>query len=459
MSIRLRLTLLYTAILALTLVAFSVALYFTLANVTEGVVQDGLEVEAQRIVSERSFSLQNVKAPNGPALPLTYVQTRDLNGTIIGKSFGYADFALPLDETRLARVVQGKPSLAIAWKETKRLMVYSAPVKQGNQIVGVIQVARSLADQDASLATLQRLLMIGCGVVPLLAFGIGWLLAGAALRPITRITATARTIGEQRAFDQRVQYNGPPDEVGTLAATFNGMLAALEGSFAQVRQSLHAQRRFVADASHELRTPLTTIRGNLDLLGRQPPIDPADRVAALQDTTGETDRMIRLVNNLFVLARADVGLSLRREVVALPPLLHAAVRQARLLAPERSITLVLVPNLAVCADPDALRQVLVALLDNARIHTAPDAAITIEASRQQNRVQISVRDSGPGIPHELLPQIFDRFVRGDPARTGEGAGLGLAIAKTLTEGMDGTLAAASEFGHGSVFTVELPVAQ
>ena len=203
------------------------------------------------------------------------------------------------------------------------------------ELIGVVQLARSLAEQDESLETLRNALLIGSVLVVVLAFIIGWVLSGAALRPIQRITDTAQIIGAQRDFDRRVDYRGPPDEVGQLATTFNGMLNELQGAYRQTEQTLQQQRRFVADASHELRTPLTTIRGNLGLLRRQPPIAEEDQRAVLSDMVDETDRLIRLTNDLLVLARSDAGRSLRRERVPIAPLVDDVCRQAKLLGEQR----------------------------------------------------------------------------------------------------------------------------
>ena len=153
-----------------------------------------------------------------------------------------------------------------------------------------------------------------------MAFGVGWWLAGTALRPIKRITRTAQEIGAAQDFGRRVSYDGPPDEVGRLASTFNTMLSSLQAAY-------HTQRRFVADASHELRTPLTSIRGNLGLLKREPPIAETDRVAVIDDLVSESERLSRLVADLLTLARSDTGRPLRQEPVPLGPLVGDVIRR------------------------------------------------------------------------------------------------------------------------------------
>lgn len=213
---------------------------------------------------------------------------------------------------------------------------------------------------------------------------------------------------------------------------------------------------FVADVSHELRTPLTTIRGNLALLRREPSIGAEERADVLDDMVDESDRLIRLVNDLLTLARAEAGRQLRSEPVKVKPLIEDVCRQARLLGPDRRITCADLLDVAVVGDQDALKQVLLILMDNALKHTT--GAITVTAEVVGERVAMSVYDSGPGIEPDVLPHVFERFNRGDEARNGPGIGLGLPIAKALVEAQNGTISAESQAGQGSAFIVSLPQA-
>ena len=184
------------------------------------------------------------------------------------------------------------------------------------------------------------------------------------------------------------------------------MLSALESGYRQIESALESQRRFVADASHELRTPLTTVRGNMELLRREPPIDPAERTDVLVDTTEEVDRLIRLVNQMLVLARADAGQALQRETVLLRPLLEDVYRQARLIGPRPLLLSEGIPDARVLANHDALKQVLLILVDNAQVHTPPDAEIKLSAMLAGDKVAISVSDNGPGIAPDVAQSCF-----------------------------------------------------
>jgi signal transduction histidine kinase len=284
------------------------------------------------------------------------------------------------------------------------------------------------------------------------------------LRPIGRITQSAREIGAERDLSRRVPYKGPNDEVGQLAITLNDMLRELEDAHQQIEHALELQRRFVADVSHELRTPLTTLRGNLALLGRRPPLPDEEQGDVLADMVSESERLIRLVADLLALARAEAGPLLRNERVPLASLIEEVCRQARLLAPQR--TLVCMERhqnaeqkeLAVLADSSALRQVLLILIDNAILHGHGTVRVTTKRDPSGARVSVSVHDEGPGIAPQVRAQLFERFYRGDTAHPKPGLGLGLPIAKALVEAQNGTLAVESREGEGSTFTVSLPTA-
>ena len=458
MSIRLRLTLLFSTILALTLVASGAVLYWTVSRVTLDSSERTLAEEAQRIVFSRPFRLDHAgfDPPQRVAMPETYIQTLSPAGSIVARTSNLGDFKLPISSAALQAGQRGQPWTEIASTENGRLLVYSQPVTVRGQVAGIVQFARSLAEQDASLNTLRNILIIGSLVVTILAFGIGWILSGAALRPIHRITETAQAIGANRDFDQRVEYTGPADEIGKLATTFNAMLTELQAAYRQAEQSLQAQRRLVADASHELRTPLTTIRGNLGLLQRWPSIEEEDKTAVIADMVDETNRLIRLVNDLLVLARSDAGRPLRSDAVALSPLIDDACRQAKLLGAERTIECDNMPDVTVAGDRDAIKQVLLILLDNALKFTPSGGTITIATALEDVWASVYIRDTGPGIAPEALPHIFERFYRSDWSRTGTGAGLGLAIAKELVEAQHGQITVESQVGKGSAFTVRLP---
>lgn len=471
MSIRFRLTLLYTAILALTLIIFGVALYSIQAQDTLSSIKRDLLASSEKLIeaalrAEFAPPIQDVEF-QGPPPPRPFsefpseqafhelpereiVRVLDANGDLVASPFANAEDALPLSQDGLAALQSQQEWWESNTVSGEDMLIYNRPIARGGQTVYIVQIARSLDERDRTLGSLATTLG-GAGLLTILiAFGVGWVLAGTTLKPIQRITRTAQAIGDERDFTRRVDYIGPQDEVGQLASTFNLMLTRLQDAYQKVEHSLEMQRDFVADVSHELRTPLTTLRGNLGLLGRTPPAPPEEQADILADMVDESDRLIRLVNDLLLLARAGVGRSLDQDPLPIQPVLEETARQAHQLDLGRQITLDVAPDLTVLGDRDALKQIMLILLDNALKHS--DGEINVEASRNGVQVEIHVRDHGAGIPPDKLEHVFDRFYRGDD-NAAPGFGLGLPIAKTLAENMGGAIAIASELGQGSVVTL------
>jgi signal transduction histidine kinase len=383
------------------------------------------------------------------------VRILSVDGTLIASPFGVDEDTLPLSSSGLQELQKQNVWWEIASTGDGRLLIYHIPVIADNRVISIVQIARPLAERDRSLAGLRTTLIVASLLTVFTAFGIGWVLSGITLRPIHRITQTAQEIANERDFSRRVNYTGPNDEIGQLAMTFNSMLSRLQESYQQVSQALKMQRDFVADVSHELRTPLTTVRGNLALLRRNPPLPPEEQSDVLDDLVDESDRLIRLVNDLLVLARADAGRSLLREAVPIQDVVADACNQARQLDQQREI-IETSQDLTVLGDQDALKQVLLILLDNAIKHT--QGVIRVATVLVDSQVVISVQDQGPGFPADKLAHLFDRFYRGDVDPSVPGYGLGLPIAKALVEGQGGLIEIESQPGSGTVVKISLPCA-
>jgi two-component system, OmpR family, sensor kinase len=239
-----------------------------------------------------------------------------------------------------------------------------------------------------------------------------------------------------------------------LAATFNEMLGRIEELF-------RVQQRFVADVSHELRSPLTTIRGNLDLLKRGATDDVAARQESLNAIDSESARMQRLVQDLLLLAQADAGVSIQKQLIELDSLLLDVYRHAKLSASGVKVSLGSWDQVQVMGDADRLKQLFINLVDNAIKYTSPGGDVTVSLERDENWARVIVADTGVGIPAEDVPKIFDRFYRVDKARSREkgGTGLGLAICKWIVDVHGGKIDVTSQVGKGTTFTVQLPVSK
>jgi signal transduction histidine kinase len=274
------------------------------------------------------------------------------------------------------------------------------------------------------------------------------ILVGRALSPVKKVTATAQGIASSSDLSRRVNYQGPRDEIGQLAATFDRMIEQLD-------RLLQSQRTFVADASHELRGPLTVIRGNLDLLKRN--LSEEDRSESIRVLEAEMTRMTRIVNDLLVLAEVESGPLEQQQTVSLKDILLDAQDRALLLAGNRKITVERQEDLWVRGDGHKLDQMVNNLVSNAVKYTPDGGTITLSLFQDGDWARLEVADTGIGIAPEHLPHIFDRFYRVDKAhsRAGGGTGLGLAIVKGIAQQHGGTVTVTSEPGKGSTFTVRL----
>ena len=478
MSIRLRFTLLYSAILAVTLVVLGVVLYSIQAQTTLDTLKGDLLRTSRTLGAAVVRTVIDPNAPpagGGPppegaqppvrletfssdrifrALPeREIVRVLDAEGNLLASPFGARE-ALPVSAEGMQALQNQQDWWETGSVEELRMLIYNHPIVTNGAVTYVLQVARPLTERDRSLQSLLRILTLASLSILLVAFGIGWLFSGFVLRPIQHITQTARTIGEERDFTRRVNYSGPPDEVGQLATTFNAMLARLQEAHQQISHALDAQRNFLADVSHELRTPLTTLQGNLGLLRRTPPVPADEQADILNDMVDESDRLIRLVNELLVQARADAARHLVLEPLTVQPLLEETCRQAQQIDPERTISLYSTGDLSISGDRDAFKQILLILVDNALKHSSGN--ITVSARRKDAEVEIRVQDRGAGIPPEQLEHIFDRFYRGEEAAGTQGFGLGLSIAKALVEAQGGSIAVESQVGWGSCAILRFP---
>jgi len=492
MSIRLRLTLLYSLILALTLLVFGIIIYTiqaqnTLNSLKDDLVQSGAAIGG-RVLWTYTHPIPTMREEQPPPprpfeafssdVAFQELREREIvrvlgrDGTLVASPGSNAQEALPLSLEGLQAVLDQKNWWQTGLLNDERVLIYNRPLVSDGEVVLILQVARHLTERNRSLASLSTNLFIASLILVVAAFGIGWIFAGAALKPIDRITQTAQEIGNEsdfsRRFTRRVDYKGPNDEIGRLSTTFNSMLAKLEKAYQELSEALSLQQAFVADVSHELRTPLTTIRGNLALLNRKsfqaPAIPPEEHEDILEDLEAESDRLIRLVNNLLILARLDTvpGSTMDRITVEnstfnLKNVIEEACEQARNLDPQREILLngetVDALEVEAIGDRDSIKQVMLILLDNAIKYAHGSIHVTIR--KEEKQAVVTVQDEGPGIEEEALEHIFDRFYRGDVPSGVPGFGLGLPIARALLNAQGGTITIESQPGKGSIARVSI----
>lgn len=443
------------------------------ANTTQAA---GYNTLLQNARSEVALQTQNVAVPPanqpGDSLDLTYLSdaslqlssqlaTRiriiDLQGTVLVDSNGDRGVSLndePLVAQGLAGQYASRVEPAGEYDDTPAMHVVM-PLLVANRPAGAVYLSQPLSDMTAVLYDLRLRVLLATGIALLFSAGAGLLLSQAIARPIGRLTQAAEAVARGE-LDQQVPVPGA-DELGRLSRTFNTMTVRL-------KHSRQMQTDFVANVSHELRTPLTTIKGMVESLqdGAVEDLEVRDRFLATIET--ETERMIRLVNDLLTLSRADSeALDLRCTALDLPAL---AVDCAARLAPQaaaRRVTVVVAPagpGLPLAwADPDRTAQVLVNLLSNAIQYSHPNGQVTVQAAAgEPGFVALTVRDDGPGIPAAALARLGERFYRADKARARSdgGSGLGLAIARALVAAQGGSLRIESQEGQGTAVTFTLP---
>ncbi|CAI6046965.1 sensor histidine kinase [Cohnella sp. JJ-181] len=485
MSIRLRLTLWYSGLLAILLIAVSVIMYAVVSQNTMGVIKNRLAIEADKIrVAVSPDDLDLTPRASSPFDVIIAVQvvnySQSFEGVVNSKSSNLisSNFTFPFPSAKQA--VDGQYR-AVTLSGTP-FLIYEKRLELGGQLLGLLQVGAYTGKEIGYLSQMRTILWIAGLASLVLAFVIGLFLARKALRPIEKVTEAAERV--QSGSDLKLRIPGESqDEIGRLTRTLNHMLERVEKAYNVLEESNTAQRRFVSDASHELRTPLTTIRGNVDLLEKvwaekasgdladasgnamaKPRLSLAEREElsreALHDISDEARRMSSLVNDLLSLARADAGYVVDKEPIDLLPLVEEAARRAGFL-PRKAEWIVgpldALAGVRVVANRDYLMQLLFIFIENGFKYT-PAGAVRLEVFRQDDRVGLSVVDTGIGIAKSDMPRIFDRFYRADESRgQTAGTGLGLSIAKWIADMHRASLDVQSRPEGGSRFTVWLPV--
>lgn len=453
MSLRLRLTLLYSTLVGGILLVFGAAVYILSTVILLNQVDDMLAATVRDIVNVTQVNaIGQVNTISLPALDLTantYVQVWGRDGKLKSTSPGISAMVYPLDPVGLQAK---RPIYRQNTINGIHLRVLTVPLKVGDHPVAVLQVATSLTVVDAARGNLMNILFASAIIAAALAALGSWLVLGRTLAPLRTVTETAQAINRADDLSRRIPYSGVAnDEIGGLIESFNQTLERLENLFT-------SQQRFLADVSHELRTPLTVIKGNVDLMRRMKQLDEE----SLSSIDQEAGRLTRLVGGLLLLAQAESGkLSLNLKAVELDTLLLEVFHEMRVLASGKvHIKMADIDQVQVSGDRDRLKQVLLNLVGNAIQYTPQGGEVFLSLAKIGEQARIVVRDTGPGIPAEDLPFIFERFYRAEKSRTrskSSGFGLGLSIAQWIVENHGGTIKVESKEGQGTTFAIWLPL--
>ena len=453
LSIRARLTLWYTVVLSVVLLAFGASLYVadsrsrliqldaelargcgTVANVVSKELEEEPDLPAAAREAQQDFAVAG-----------RFFAVYDDEGSLLTSPPEVGLRALPPADVRartgLSRSI---PTGQGDWR------VHARRYEHGTQTF-YVAAAESLAAVERERALLGRTLTIAIPAVLLVAAAGGWLIARRALRPVGVMAWQAGQITD-RTPGFRLSVPNPDDELGRLAAAFNGLLGRLEGA-------LHAQRRFMADASHELRTPVSIMGTATDVtLSRDRPAEEYREALAI--AANQTRRLAQMVDDMFTLARGDAGaLTTEPTDFYFDDLVAECVRDATVLAAERGIDVHRhgSQEVAFRGDEGLLRRMLLNLLDNGVRHTPAGGQLDVRLTVADSSLAVEVSDNGHGVPFADRDRIFERFVRLDAARGPDGgAGLGLAIARSIAEAHGGTLVLARSDSSGSTFLARLP---
>lgn len=473
MSIRTRLTRAYISFFAVALLILDIGLYFILRTVLINGVDNELYLGAsliQQAFTESNSTLKGffrddtltvkLRSPSvsGFADTATVAQIHQNNGDLVASSSNL-NTTITINDERFQNALAGRASLYTATMDNdlhvRQLvmpLMLRNPISKQDEPAGVLVLARSLRETENMLHIFIYTLLGSSVIVLMVAARGGSWLTRAAFKPIDEVVRTAQSIVGAADLRSRVPEPQVQDELHRLTVTINDLLERLEKLFDN-------QQRFMADVSHELRTPLAAIQGNLEVLARGALHNPELCQESMQDMRQELGRLIRMSNDLLLLARSDVGLEMRHEPVELDTLLLEVMRELRPLTNGVHLQMGVEDIALVNGDRDRLKQALLNLGINALEHTAPGGTVTLSLERRDRHVALQVRDTGSGIMPEVLPHIFDRFYRGDASRTRNrgGAGLGLSIVKWVIEAHHGQILVASQPEIGTTFTLLLPL--
>lgn len=453
MSLRKRLTLLYTSITVGVLLVFGTLVYVLLTVAVLDQVDGRLSTESQeiidrlRITSSGQFDPRSISGYQPTENLLIQVWDMDRNLQVT-RPVGLLE---PLDNNGLA-IGQSFYSTKIV--SNNRVRVLSVPLETGRGPAGVLQVGLSLNLLDVLQRSLIGILIMLALILMLVVGWSTWILTGQALAPLETMTEVATRITEADDLSRRIPMStSSGGEVDKLVRVFNETLERLENLF-------NTQRRFTADVSHELRTPLTVIKGEVGLMRLTQSIDEE----SITNIEREVDRLTRLVGDLLLLSQAESGrLMLDMAEVELDTVLLEVFQQARTLAGDKlTVELAEIDQVQIIGDRDRIKQLLLNLAANAIQYTPAGKTVTLGLRRGEDQVELYVRDTGPGISRVDLPHIFDRFYRAEKSRTrnsSSGYGLGLSIADWIVKKHNGRIDVKSKEGEGTVFTVLLPLKQ
>jgi len=466
LSIRVKLTAWYVLVFGVVLAWFCFSIYMMMESKLLHSVDHRLQTMAELISKTELCVVPNFLPPDferrlnrifGTRPVGKFIRVLDLSGETGSRTDNLDEHKIPVNKKVVREVVTSGRIIF----ETQYPLGRDMPIRfinfpvidfKSHKVRGVVQVGTSLEFVRESMRNLMVVFLVLGPTLLFIAAVVGFFLAGQALKPIREIARTTRHITVNN-LDERITVPVAKDDIGQLAATINGMLDRLSLSFQKITQ-------FTADASHELRTPLTIMRGEIEIALRGER-STEEYLETLGSCLEEAERMAKIVNDLLLLSKSDMGQEvINFEPVDLKALVGSLQSHFQILADEQQIELgsTLEDVEIIPGDQLRLRQMLVNLLSNAIRYTPAGGRVHLNLRNVDGGIEIAVADTGIGIPEEDIPLIFDRFYRADKARSRQygGSGLGLSIVKWIVDAHHGSIKVDSVVGEGSVFRVVLP---
>jgi two-component system OmpR family sensor kinase len=442
LPIRTRLTLTFAGMTLLVLAVAAGGLLIGFRRELDHTVDEGLVDLLASLVDDPEASVAAMDGSDGVFAQLLDEQAT----TVLASSQGLGEEALPVDDSLTSsgsRFVDARVRTA---EEPTVARLYAVRLTGR----GILVVGQDVEDQREAVARLASIVAIGAPVLLVVITLLGWIIAGAALRPVEDLRSEAAAISLSEPGRQ-LSVPATGDELQRLAETLNGLLD-------RMHDALDRERRFVDEASHELRTPLGVLKAEVDLAlkGARSPEELADALASIEQ---ETDRLRRLTQDLLVLARSDRGrLPVHREDVDVSAVIDRVVTEFEEQAGRAGVRVRGgTENVHARVDADRLRQAIENLVDNAIRYAGSGGTVEVAVEQEDGRLRVSVTDSGPGFGDTILDRAFEPFARVDGDRTGEGAGLGLAIVRAVAEAHGGSASARNLEGGGAEVSVHMPI--
>jgi two-component system, OmpR family, sensor kinase len=485
-SIRFKIVIWYTIILALVLSLFSVLVYINLRKTINDDLNNMLQLKAEGVADsiETYWEVEKEAGMANGATKEVFSKVNNINfikiaqrwvneqstdpellGIIVnifdpqGKRIASSENASGMTfmyQEKIIEVMQGRNRFEnrrfqrTPSGNTEMMRVFSMPIIENKKLAYILQVARPMTTLQNTLSQLRFNFLLMLPLVVLLSSVAGFFLAALIIRPLRNIIGSVRRITAEN-LKLRIETPETKDEIKELVDTFNAMLEKLDESFS-------SQKQLIQDISHELRTPLTIMRGEMEVALKKAR-SPEEYIAVLESGLEEINRLSMMVENMLILSRYDsheVSMDIRH--VDISGLLDDIVSDVQILAKRKGIIIARQGSdeLLVNGDEDQVRRAFLNVIDNAIKYTPEGGNIRISLEKADGYTRVKVADNGIGISPENLPLLFNRFFRADESRSSEGYGLGLSICKSIIEAHKGRLSIKSDLGHGTTLIIELP---